>query len=663
MEPERRRIGRARLERKVKTVGDDDRVVRDRKPPDLQVGRLRRVDRPRPVSRRGHVARLVPRVHANHIGAVRETGAGERLARGHLRLLPAVQRPDVGQDRRVLRRRHIGEAGLLRDGPVDRRTIDGRHRRRNRVDDPEDCVRHRDILRLVRSIDGHSVRTFNSRAAKFCRNVVNDLYAIRQPMILDLRFIRGIGRIREVSPVRDDNLAHRSRHAEQGKVLRRLEIDNPGALDHRTGIACRIRRKHAHRVRALGYLSRADEVGRCATRRDLVQGPRVRQRRQVVRRDLEVEAPARRDIAFRRRAAVQEAEIRRRRAVIGLLHRRLGRRVRIVGRVRDHAFRHHHGNQPIRDRRHFQLIDLRHHPAFASILAGLAESRNLAIRNDNRLLRQLRHALASHRNRNLERSIRRAENIRRLARQGDNRALCVINARQRRLLALLVQRGLVAVARAIPHLVRIDRDGHRFLVDERRHAVVLRIHPELEYPVLLNDLKLVGDSAGLHRDALIGEVRHLLGEGRHHLHRRRLPVEVAGRRACKRDSRMLRVESPAQAVRLRNVPRLVRSIHKRRKVGILANARDAADEVRSRFPRFAKRPVVGNQMVVGRIGDQVIRLDVRNGALLQIVRDNGQRWRRLVERPDPDVRLGNVARRVRRVALHLKRPFLLDLAD
>ena len=470
-------------------------------------------------------------------------------------------------------------------------------------------------------------------------------------MILDLRFIRGIGRVRESRPVRNDDLARHSRHAGQCEVLRRFEIYNPNALDHRTGIASRIRRKHAHRVRALGHFRRADEVGCRAIHRDPVQGPRVRQRRQVVRGDLEVEATARRDLAFRRRAAVQEAEIRRRRVVVDLHHRRLGLRIRIAGHVRDHAFWHRHSDRPVRDRRYFQLVGLlRDHPAFASLLAGLAESRNLAIRNDNRLLQQLRHALARHIDRNLERSVIFIENVRRLARHGDNRALRVVDTRQRRLLALLVERRLVAVACVIPHLVLLDRNGHRFLVDERRHAVVLRIHPELEDLLVLNDLKFVGDSAGLHIDTRDGEVRHLFGEGRHNLHRSRLPVEVSGRRAGKRDRRTDRVDRPAHGIHLRNIPRQVLRVDAHRMCAIgqagssKCHARRSANVVRA-----VQRPVVGLKMVVLRLGREVAARIVRNLTGRRRAGDDGLRRRLGVQRPARRVRLGNVAGLVRRI--------------
>ena len=192
---------------------------------------------------------------------------------------------------------------------------------------------------------------------------------------------------------------------------------------------------------------------------------------------------------------------------------------------------------------------------------------------------------------------------------------------------------------------------------------MLRIDPELEDLLLLDGLNLVGHRTGLHRHALVGEVRHLLGEGRRHFHRRRLPVEVPGRRAGERHRRTLRVESPAYAARLRNVPRLVRRVHIGREVGVLAAARDAADEVRDRFLLFAERPMIGNEMLIRRRGSQVIRLHVRNRTLLQVVRDQRLRRRRLVKRPAPIIRLRDVARDIRRVALHLEQPLLVDPAD
>ena len=84
---------------------------------------------------------------------------------------------------------------------------------------------------------------------------------------------------------------------------------------------------------------------------------------------------------------------------------------------------------------------------------------------------------------------------------------------------------------------------------------MLRIDPELEDLLLLDGLNLVGHRTGLHRHARVGEVRHLFGEGRRHLHRRRLPVEVPGRRAGELDLRADRIDRPAYGIRFRNVAR------------------------------------------------------------------------------------------------------------
>ena len=273
-------------------------------------------------------------------------------------------------------------------------------------------------------------------------------------MIRDLRVIRGAGGVRKVRSVRDHDFAHHTRIALQGQVLRRLEVDDPRALHFRTGVTRRIRRGDGHPVRAL--LHRTRILGRFIVRhRHAVELPVERHRRQVIRSRLEIECRRRSHLVLRRFAV--DRKILRHRVVVGLPHRRLGRWVRIAGHVREHALRHDNRDQRLLGRRHFQRIDLlRNHAIVTLLLVGLLELRDHTVGNDDRLLRQFRHALARHADRDLERGKRRVEVVRRLARQRDNRALRVVDARERRLLVLLVPRRLVAVARVIPHLVRVN---------------------------------------------------------------------------------------------------------------------------------------------------------------------------------------------------------------
>ena len=312
------------LQRRLRRVERFGRLACERNP------RRHAVNRPGPGRRFGRIARLVLGEDAHRVRAILFDGTVERLARRrpHDGTRRRLQRPAVGQCRRILRLGGEAERRLLRHRSVCGRAVERKVIRLLRVDRP--CVRGR-VATVPRRVLGENARRVLPFPRRADKRRPRGIHPVERPVVGErVRVLRrgreGDGGLLCLLSVR--------RRAGNGQILWRNRIERPAPGRRRGLVPRRVRGIDACLV--LAFLGRRRE--RRALVRRPVECPVVGQRRRVFRDGRQIDLlhvrqhPRRaRQDGLRRRYCVDRPAPGRRR-------RRVPRRVRGVDACRVRTF-------------------------------------------------------------------------------------------------------------------------------------------------------------------------------------------------------------------------------------------------------------------------------------------------------------------------------------